>query len=76
MHIQQPLRTVIRYDNDRVIDRMPGTAERGLDFTLGIWMQAPVPSYSGRVLVEIAKRAGALLRRQEPAPLPPPPRPL
>jgi hypothetical protein len=26
--------------------------ERGLDFTLGIWMQAPVPRYSGKVLVE------------------------
>ncbi|MDQ3623749.1 MAG: hypothetical protein M3463_14875, partial [Verrucomicrobiota bacterium] len=26
--------------------------ERGLDFTLGMWMQAPVPRYSGKVLVE------------------------
>ena len=27
-------------------------AERGLDFTLGIWMQAPVPQYSGKVLAQ------------------------
>src|SRR5262249_19621427 len=26
--------------------------ERGLDFTLGVWMQLPVPSYVGDVLVE------------------------
>ena len=35
-----------------------------------------VEANAGRVLVEIAKRAGALLRRQEPAPLPPPPLPM
>lgn len=32
-----------------------------------------VEANAGRVLVEIAKRAGALLRREEPAPVPPPP---
>jgi hypothetical protein len=26
--------------------------ERGLDFTLGIWMQLPIPRYAGQVLVE------------------------
>jgi hypothetical protein len=26
--------------------------DRGIDFTLAIWMQAPVPRYSGKVLVE------------------------
>jgi hypothetical protein len=26
--------------------------ERGLDFTFGVWMQAPVPEYAGEVLVE------------------------
>ncbi|MDP1960561.1 MAG: hypothetical protein Q8K93_00025 [Reyranella sp.] len=34
-----------------------------------------VEANAGRVLVEIAKRAGALLRREEPTPVPPPPVP-
>jgi hypothetical protein len=35
-----------------------------------------VEANAGRVLVEIAKRAGALLRREEPTPVPPPPVPV
>lgn len=35
-----------------------------------------VEANAGKLLVEIAKRAGALLRREEPTPVPPPPMPV
>src|SRR5262249_15487943 len=39
--------------NVKMLGRIAELAkERGLDFTLGVWMQAPVPRYSGKVLVE------------------------
>lgn len=42
-----------RQRNLRMLGRIAELArERGIDFTLAIWMQAPVPRYSGKVLAE------------------------
>jgi|GEM_PF-5159949 len=55
-----------------------GGPEASLPSSPGPIGQRPkiVEANAGRVLVEIAKRAGALLRREEPTPVPPPPVPV